>query len=77
MGSLILVMTLPILVPFVLFSNPVVAVRLSNLITLALLFWLGLWWAAAVGAPPVRTSLMVTSVGLGLVLVLLTIALGG
>ena len=76
-GSLILVMTLPILVPFVLFSNPVVAVRLSNLITLALLFWLGLWWAAAVGAPPVRTSLMVTSVGLGLVLVLLTIALGG
>ncbi len=74
-GSLILMMTLPILVPFLLFSNPMVAVRLSNLITLALLFWLGVWWAAAVGAPPVRTSLMVTSVGLALVL--LTIALGG
>lgn len=72
---LILAMTLPIIVPFLLFSDPAIAVRLSNTIALGLLFWLGCWWGRTVGANPYRIAVGVTCVGL--ILVLFTIALGG
>ncbi len=74
-GVLVLLATFPILVPFILFSNVTVAVRVSNCIALAMLLWLGFWWARAVGANPYRISAGVT--GVGLILVLITIVLGG
>lgn len=74
-GLLILVATLPILVPFLLFSNATIAVRISNLITLVMLFGIGWWWARVVGANPLRIGAGV--MGFGLALVLITIALGG
>ena len=75
MGLIILLATLPILVPFLVFADPELAVRLSNLTALALLFWLGCWWGRVVGASPFRAGAGVTLVGL--ILVFITIALGG
>lgn len=74
-AGLVLLATLPILVPFLLVSNVGVAVRISNVIALGMLLWLGLWWGRAVGANPYRISAGVT--GVGLALVLITILLGG
>lgn len=74
-GLLIIVATMPIVVPFLLFSNQRTAIWVSNATALGLLFWVGNWWGRAVGANPLRIGAGVTSVGLTLVLV--TIALGG
>ena len=74
-GLLILIATLPIVLPFLIFSNPNVAIWSSNLITLALQFLLGCWWGRVVGGNPLWIGTGVT--GVGLTLVLITIALGG
>jgi VIT1/CCC1 family predicted Fe2+/Mn2+ transporter len=74
-GLLILVATLPVVVPFLLFSNATTAVRTSNLVTLAMLFGIGWWWGRMVGANALRIAVGV--MGVGLTLVLITIALGG
>jgi hypothetical protein len=74
-GLLILVATMPVVVPFLLVSNVTTAVRISNLIALAMLFGIGWWWGRTVGANPLRIGAGVT--GVGLTLVLITIALGG
>lgn len=74
-GLLILVATMPVVIPFVFVSDLQTAVRTSNLIALGLLFWAGWWWGRLVGANPLHTGAGVT--GVGLVLVLITIALGG
>lgn len=71
----IVLATLPVVVPYVVMSNPNRAVRVSNLIALTLLFLLGAWWGQIVGARPFRIGAGVTLVGI--VLVLITIVLGG
>ena len=65
----------PIVVPYLVVSNPNLAVRLSNLIALTLLFLLGAWWGRVVGVRSFRIATGLTL--LGVVLVLITIALGG
>jgi len=72
---LILVATLPAVLPFLLFSNPTTSVRISNSIILIMMFGIGWWWGRMVGASPFYTGAGVT--GVGLALVLITIALGG
>lgn len=72
---LIMLATVPVVVPFLVVSNPNVAVRLSNLIALTLLFTMGLWWGRVAGDSPFRIATGLTLVGV--VLVLITIALGG
>jgi VIT1/CCC1 family predicted Fe2+/Mn2+ transporter len=72
---IILLATLPVVVPFLVVANPDLAVRLSNLVALTLLFLLGVRWAQIVGARPLRIGAGLTL--LGLVLVFITIALGG
>lgn len=74
-GLLILVFTLPVVLPFLLFTNTTTAVRISNTITLSMMFGIGWWWGRTVGVSPLRMGAGVT--GIGLVLVLITIALGG
>jgi VIT1/CCC1 family predicted Fe2+/Mn2+ transporter len=72
---MILLATLPILVPFLIVSNTMVAIRISNLTALAIQFWLGYAWARKVGINPFYVGAGVTSIGI--ILVLITIALGG
>lgn len=74
-GIVIVLATFPIVVPFLVFENPGVAVRVSNLVALAQLFLLGAWWGRMVGAGSLRIAGGLTLVGI--VLVLVTILLGG
>lgn len=74
-GLLMIVATMPVVVPFLLLSDQRTAIWISNATTLALLFWVGSWWGRVIGANPLRIGAGVTSVGLTLVLI--TIALGG
>jgi len=71
----IVLATFPIVVPYLVVSNPNLAVRLSNLIALTMLFLLGAWWGRVVGGRslPIASGLTL----LGMTLVLVTIALGG
>jgi hypothetical protein len=71
----ILVATLPIVVPYLVVSDPDLAVRISNGIALTMLFLLGAWWGRVVGGRPLRIAAGLTLIGL--VLVLITIGLGG
>jgi VIT1/CCC1 family predicted Fe2+/Mn2+ transporter len=72
---IILMATAPMLVPYLLISNPELAVRVSNLVGLAMLFSLGVVWGRRSGAGAVRVGLSMTLIGTALVLV--TVALGG
>ncbi len=74
-GLVIVLATLPIVVPFLVVSDPAVAAHLSHAIALILLFTLGAWWGRVVGTNPLRIGAGLTLVGAALVLV--TIALGG
>ncbi|HEY4170954.1 MAG TPA: VIT1/CCC1 transporter family protein [Reyranella sp.] len=62
-------------VPILLVEDDAVALRLANALQLCLLFAVGYHWARYVGANPWRTGL--TFVGLCIVLVAISIALGG
>jgi VIT1/CCC1 family predicted Fe2+/Mn2+ transporter len=74
-GTLILVATLPIVIPFLLVSDPTIAVRTSNAVTLIMMFGIGWWWGRVVGTNPLHIGAGIP--GIGLALVLITIALGG
>ena len=71
----IVLATFPIVVPYLVVADPNLAVRLSHLIALTLLFLLGAWWGRVVGGRSIRIAAGLTL--LGMTLVLITIALGG
>ncbi len=71
----ILMATFPILLPYVLVADTTRAVRLSELISVTLLFLLGFRWGRIVGANPWKIGAVLTTVG-G-ILVAVTILLGG
>ena len=74
-GVVILMATAPMLVPYLLVKDATLAVRISNAVGLALLFFVGVVWGRKTGAGAIRIGLGVTLVGGALVLV--TVALGG
>jgi len=67
--------TFPIVIPFLFFRNVQLALRLSNLVALVMLFITGSWLARHGGHNPLWTGLAMML--LGVVLVGITIALGG
>jgi VIT1/CCC1 family predicted Fe2+/Mn2+ transporter len=67
--------TLPIVIPFVVIANPAVAIRASNGIAILMLFFMGWTLGTHAGQPGWRPG--VVMVVFGLVLVAVTIALGG
>jgi len=71
----ILLATAPILIPYLVVPKPLLAVRLSELIAVGLLFLLGTWWGRTVGAQPLKVGFFLTLIG-G-ILVGVTILLGG
>jgi hypothetical protein len=72
---IIVLATLPVVIPFLFGLETGLAVRISNAVAIGMLFLLGARWAAIIGASAWRigSGLMC----LGIVLVLITIALGG
>lgn len=72
---LVVFTTFPLAIPFLLVQQVQPAMRLSNAVALVMLFLTGVVYARSIGRSPWRVGLGM--VGLGLALVLLTIALGG
>jgi VIT1/CCC1 family predicted Fe2+/Mn2+ transporter len=72
---LVVLSTLPVIAPFLLLSDLHGALRLSHGVALAMLFVLGAAYGRTTGQPPLRAGLLMA--GLGVVLALLTLALGG
>lgn len=75
-AALVIVLaTIPVVIPYLVFLDPTRAVRWSHGIALISLFLLGRWWGREVGASPWRVGLGLTL--LGFILVMITVALGG
>ncbi len=72
---LVVLSTFPVVIPFLIFSDVRVALRASNLVALVMMFVSGYVLARHGGHHPVRTGVSVMM--LGVVLVAVTIALGG
>lgn len=72
---LVFLSTFPVVIPFLLMSDAMRALRVSNAIAIVLLFVGGYELARYSGSPPWRLGLVM--VGIGVALVGLTIALGG
>jgi hypothetical protein len=72
---LVFLSAIPAALPFALLSNPRLALRVSNLLLLCLLFLVGWRWAGYTGASRAATGLAM--LGIGLALVGVAIALGG
>lgn len=66
---------LPAALPFLIFSDPTIALRISNLLLIGLLFWIGQKWARYAGRSPVVLGSAMVAVGLALVGI--AILLGG
>jgi len=72
---LVFLSTFPIVIPFIVFHNVNVAVRMSNLVAILMMFITGYRLAAYGGIHQMRTGVSVAL--LGVLLVAITIALGG
>lgn len=77
LGVLLLVFlsTFPVVIPFLLMQDARTALRVSNVIAIALLFLTGYALGRLAGHRPVRTGLLMVLIGTALVAI--TIALGG
>jgi hypothetical protein len=72
---LVFVSCLPAAAPFLIFSNPTLALRVSNGLLIAMLFWVGQKWAYHIHAHRLLVGLAMVAVGLALVGV--AVLLGG
>ncbi|MGH8046859.1 MAG: VIT1/CCC1 transporter family protein [Chthoniobacterales bacterium] len=72
---LVFLSTFPVVVPFIFMHNAALALRVSNGVAIAMLFGAGHMLARYAGMPRILTGLAM--VGIGVVLVGITIALGG
>jgi hypothetical protein len=72
---IVVLITVPVALPFVFVQQAQLALRISNGIALVLLFATGFLLGRYAGRPPVRVGILMTLIGL--VLVAATIALGG
>lgn len=71
-----IIAVLPSFVPFLLFyNNPVLAIRVSNIVSFVVLFGLGYQWGKYTGADPWRTGLLLAAIAA--IMVLIAIPLGG
>jgi hypothetical protein len=64
---LVVVSCLPAAAPFLIFSSPTLALRVSNLLLISMLFWVGQRWAHHIHANRLLVGLAMVAVGLALV----------
>jgi VIT1/CCC1 family predicted Fe2+/Mn2+ transporter len=72
---LVFACTFPVALPFAVFQNTAVALRISNLVALLILFFGGISVGKYAGFKPIWTGTIIMF--LGIILVAITIALGG
>ena len=74
--AIVVLALLPPVVPFLVFqSNALLALRVSNIVSISMLFIVGWHWAKYTGASRLKAGLALMS--LGIVMVLISIPLGG
>jgi len=73
--SLIFISTLPVVIPFMLINNTRLALRVSNVVAITMMFFCGLSVAKYVGFN--KWIMSIAMVAIGIILVAVTIALGG
>jgi VIT1/CCC1 family predicted Fe2+/Mn2+ transporter len=73
--AIVVLSSVPVLLPLALIHDPGIALRISNATAIALLYCFGRSVGRATGTPPLRTGLAM--VAIGVVLVAITIMLGG
>ena len=66
---------IPGVVPFLVFNDTNLALRISNAVLISLLFLVGYWWAHYTDARPLKVAMIVLLMGVAMVLV--AVALGG
>lgn len=66
---------IPGLIPFLVFDDSHVALRVSNAVLISLLFLVGYWWAHYTDARPLKAAMIVLLMGVAMVLV--AVVLGG
>ncbi|PWU11244.1 MAG: VIT family protein [Verrucomicrobia bacterium] len=64
---LVVLSCLPAAVPFLIFSNPTLALRVSNVLLIGMLFWVGQKWAYYIHGNRLLTGVVMVAVGLALV----------
>jgi VIT1/CCC1 family predicted Fe2+/Mn2+ transporter len=74
-GALVFLAVLPVAAPFLIISDPWVALRVSNLVTVGMLFLVGFYWARHTDMNRVVAGALLLA--LGVLLVAVTVALGG
>ena len=72
---LVVATAVPAALPFLIWDNAYLALRVSNALLLACLFVIGFFWGRYVGARPLFAGTLIMSIGL--LLVLVAIPLGG
>lgn len=72
---LVILSTFPVVVPFIVIESPALALRISNVIAIVLLFLCGSVFASYAGLKPWITGLIMVAIGVAEVSI--TIALGG
>lgn len=75
MFLLSVIAVLPVVVPFLFIGDPALAIRMSNLIAVVMLFVIGYRWAKNIYATPWKMGLLLAAIGVGIVLI--AIPLGG
>lgn len=73
--AIVFAAALPVLIPFLLIRNEVIALRVCNALILAMLFGIGWRWARFANMSRLKSGL--AFLGMGIVLVVITVALGG
>ena len=73
--GLVMVSCIPAAIPFMLIDDARLALRVSNAVLVALLFFTGYWWARYTVGKPWRAGLAFLVIGIALVAA--AIALGG
>ena len=72
---LVFLSTFPVVLPFLFISRPGLALRVSNLVAIVMLFLTGYAYGSYAGRRPLRVGLWMVLIGVGMVA--LTVALGG
>jgi VIT1/CCC1 family predicted Fe2+/Mn2+ transporter len=72
---LVILSTFPVVVPFIVIADARLALRISNAVAIIVLFLCGFLFGRHAGLQPLATGMIM--VGVGVVLVSITIALGG
>jgi VIT1/CCC1 family predicted Fe2+/Mn2+ transporter len=73
--SLVFISTLPIVIPFMLIQDTMLALRVSNLVAIVMMFFCG--WAVAKYVGFSKWKMSIAMILIGTILVVITIALGG